>query len=202
MELEEVYITFRKVQGLYNGKPYRLPKDISKHIDEKMTKVNKDSMITLCHWFNTKWRNINLEKYFEAGFELYGNNFTYTKFFDKKIVRLYIQLDKNKKRFLEINKKGIIESFKYVKSLNYPSLESYCNKLNGNIHLVVEDYLKDKIDKVLLAFFINYKYIRSLTDEDRQKIPYIITNWREHLELVKELTTFIEKCIEKIYKKG
>jgi len=200
MEIEEVYATYRKVQSLYLGRGYKLPKDIKKHIEEKMVEKNRDNIVTLAHWFNTKWRNIDLEKYFEAGFELFGNTFSYNKFLDNKIVKLYIQLDKNKKRLMEINKKEIINSFKFIKE-NYGNapLEHYCNMENGYMHLVVEDYLKNKIDKTLLTYLINYKYIRRLNDEDRQKIPYIVTNWREHLEKVKELKDFIEKCIKKIY---
>jgi hypothetical protein len=206
MEIEDVYSTYRKIQSIYKNKPYRIPKDIKSHIDNKMSKPNRENIVKLTHFFNTKWKDISIDRYFESGFELFGENFSYNNFFSDKIIKYYIQIDKNKKRNIEISKKEIIESFKYIKLLakekNYTEkniVSWYCKLFNSTnyIHGAVEDYLKNKIDKLLITYFIYYKHLK-LSEEDRQKIPYIIEKWREHVSSMRDIESLIKKCIIKV----
>lgn len=193
MNTEELYIKFRKAQAAYNGRPYRLPKDIEAHIQTKMNKQSREALEQAVAYFLTKWQNINVDKFLECGFEVFGRGFTYIKFFDRKVIELYIRRDKNEKREMEISKKRLIESAKNIKKYlqeNDLTLKHYCRKRNQHQLIVVEHYHKGIVDKLLFVYLHMIKYIL-LEDNDKAEIPYIIEQYREIRRVANDLDGFL-----------
>lgn len=197
--IEEIYYQFRKAQSDYNNRGFRLPKDFEDHFNIKFKEANKKALIKISGWFLTKWGNINPYDYFLCGFELYKKGFTYTKFFDEKILLLYKARDKNKKREIEITKKSLIKSALFVKKWmteNNASLYDYINTREGNHRLAVEHYLKNKIDASFIVFLIRKGMI--LTDNDRALIPYVQENFRNIKYELDGMKIFVRKMEEKL----
>ena len=193
-ETLDVYIAFRKAQAESNNRGYRIPKDFDKHINTKMSKKNREALILATKYFNTKWNNINPDRFFEYGFEIY-KSFTYVQFFEEKVLNLYKTKDKNRKREMEIYKDAFSDSLKWVKyytsKYNYneekiKGIRDYCNLREKNFSIPIQHYLHNKIDKYFLVFLIS-KGLLKLTDEDRAMIPYIIEQYRECLYKLKDL---------------
>ena len=113
IETWDVYVAFRKAQANFNNRPYRLPKDWVKHFTN-MSKANQEAMFLAAERFNTRWSNINMEKYLSVGFDLIGKGFTYTRFFDTRVMSLYMERDKMQKRNLVLNKAEIVKSGSFV----------------------------------------------------------------------------------------
>lgn len=197
---EYVYIQFRKAQGEANNRGYRLPKDFEKHLNERMTEKNKNTLILITSWFLTKWQNIDPFRYFQCGFELY-KNFTYHKFDDTKVLKLYIQKDKNIKRYNRLSKKSIIKSLKFIKSYmarrDIISFNIYCLTVELNRSLPVEHYLQNQIDKFFMVWLIKEKMI-CLTDDERSLIPYIVENYREIADKLDNIKNFLAEVRKKL----
>lgn len=170
---------------------------------QKMSGEYLKTLDTLALWFNTKWQNIRVEEYFDCGFEIYQKNFYYERFLDPKIIRLYIQKDKNIKRTINISKKNIIDSAKFVKSYmnqaGYKTFHIYCSVRKNNKCLPVYHYLQNKIDSVFLIWLIWNKTI-VLTDEERPYIPYIIDNYRKVIIMLQNMRPFLKKVKEYVLK--
>lgn len=197
---EDIYRSFRMAQSQSFGRPYRMPKDFEKHMNGRMSDINRKALCLITKWFNTKWSSINPVKYFECGFELY-NNFTYHQFVDTKVIKLYIQKDKIIKLKSELNKQKIIDSVKfvkkYIKDNNIKSFGVYCMIRKDEKSLPVINYLNNNIDKYFLAWLIRDKYIH-LTDYERSVIPYIIDRYRNILIELKSINNFLLKLKEKL----
>ena len=103
-QIQETYYLFRKAQADFNNRGFRMPKDFEAHFKKKLSLVNQKKLVKATNWFNTKWSNIDPYIYFTCGFELYKKRFSYIKFFEEKILLLYIQRDKNEKRQIRVNK--------------------------------------------------------------------------------------------------
>lgn len=200
---EDIYIAFRAAQSEFIGRPYRIPKNFNNHFNNRFSKKNKESLILSTKFFNTKWSNIRPMDYFRCGFSLYGKNFSYVKFFEKNIMRLYIQRDKIKKRENLINKKSMIDSMKfvmaYMKESEIPTISRYCLLKNNGCSMPVKHYLDNKIDKFFLVFLIKCGY---LTIEDREipYIPYVIGKFREIIFKLEGINEFLKKLKERIEK--
>jgi hypothetical protein len=185
----DIYVAFRRAQSNILNRGFRIPKDFDKHLNSKMSKSNKDALILATGYFNTKWQNINPEVFFDCGFELF-KKFTYVQFFDERVMNMYKAKDKNRKREMEVNKEKLKESSafvqKFMTSNEMKSLKEYCRRRNGESLIVVEHYLKGHIDKYFFVYLIDKRLIL-LNEDDKTMIPYIIEQYRECLQKLKEL---------------
>lgn len=197
--IEIIYHAFRKSQSDFFNRGYRMPKDFEGHFNDKFSENNKKILIKITGWFLTKWHNIDPYLYFKCGFELYDKRFTYAKFFDDKILLLYITRDKNKKREVRITKQQLIDSAVFVKKWMNKynlSLNEYIHLREGNLLLAVDHYLKNKIDASFFVFLIQKGMI--LTDEDRSLIPYIHSNFRKIRFGLNDIKDFVIKLEDKL----
>lgn len=198
-DIEIIYKAFRKSQADYNNRGFRLPKNFEDHFNNKFKEQNKKSLIKITGWFLTKWQNIEPYEYFLCGFRLYDKKFTYTKFFKEKILELYKTRDKNKKREINITKRGLVNSAKFVQKWmeqNHADIFEYMSTRDGNHKVAVDHYLKDKIDSSFFVYLIRRGMI--LTDNDRSLIPYIQTNFREISYNLNEIQDFLDKLGERL----
>lgn len=199
IEAEHVYRHFRKVQSLAKNRAYRIPKNFEKHL-EKMSQANRDALLTITQFFNTKWSGIDIERYFECGFEL-RKGFSYKHFLDPRIIKLYIRRDKNIKRSASINKKNLVKSMKFVRSYmaqnNIRTFHMYCMSRMNKKCLPVVHYIGNKIDHFFLTWLIRDKMV-ILSIEDRAVIPYILDKYRDTIQDMKTIRPFIKKMKEKI----
>lgn len=197
-KIKEIYLQFRKAQSFAKNRGYRMPKDFEKHFNEKMAEVNRKALIKVTGWFLTKWQNIDPYTYFLCGFELFSS-FSYTTFFNEKIILLYIRKDKNNKRDINTTKKGLIKSAKFVKTWmneNNKTLSQYIHTREENLRVAIDHYLKNKIDASFFVFLI--KKGMQLTDEDRSLIPYIQEKYRKIYFALNDIDDFLEKLEEKL----
>lgn len=202
-DIEEIYFQFRKAQADYNNRGFRMPKDFEKHFSVKLTEPNKKKLTRITGYFKTKWNNIDPYEYFKCGFELLGKKFSYVKFLDEKILLLYIRRDKLKKREIRVKKENLFKSAKFVKKYieknGISNIREYINIKEGQHKIVIDHYLKNKIDASFLVFLIIRKGLR-LTDSDRNLMPYIVENYRKIVEDLreKEMKDFCKKLGEKL----
>jgi len=183
----EVYVAFRVAQGKYFDRPFRLPK-VWDVFFNKMEKKNKECLELITKFFNTKWQNIDPEVYFRTGFEVYRSGFTYTKFFDKILLKHYITKDKVEK----INTTSIFDDFeksaKYVDSIieggKTSKIIRYANRLDGVQPVAVSDYIKNRIGKFFLIYLVEKGFI-TLTHNQMLQIPYVTTDYNDNITRLK-----------------
>ena len=172
-----------------------MPKDFESHLNRKFSKKNREALILITKYFNTKWDNIDVYKYMQCGFEIL-KTFSYVKFFDKRVMNLYIVKDKNLKRKMNLNKKEIIKSAKFVKKYmndnNIFYFKDYCSVTIDNKKQIIYHYIHNKIDKFFFVWAIKIGYLY-LNDTDRSQIPYIITQYREILAEIDDINGFFNK---------
>ena len=96
----DVYKSFRKAQANANNRGYKIPRDFDDFL-EKMNSNNREWLQRTTIYFNTSYRNIDIDKYMECGFEIW-KSFTYKNFLHEKIMVLYISKDKARKRQKEV----------------------------------------------------------------------------------------------------
>jgi len=65
MNEEQVYYYFRKAQSETKNRGFRLPKDFETHLNKKFSKANREALILVTKYFNTKWENIDVYKYMQ-----------------------------------------------------------------------------------------------------------------------------------------
>jgi len=197
----DIYAAFRKAQANFNNRPYRLPKDWVKHFTN-MSQANQEAMFLAAERFNTRWSNINLDDYMAAGFDLFKKTFTYTKFFDTRLMSLYMERDKMKKRNLNISKTEIVSSAHFV--IDYMGgrgfLKEYSRKRDNFESIPIRHYKQGKIDQIFLAWLIKEKYL-ILEDSDRTQIPYIVEKYREYVSRLDELKVFMALLKQKLEQK-
>jgi hypothetical protein len=197
---EDVYIEFRRAQAQFKNRGYRIPKDFEKHLKTKMSDKNREALEMATKFFNTKWKNINIFKYMECGFNVY-KTFTYTRFFDIKIMNLYKQRDKNLKREMVICKKSLRDSLlfviQYIRDNKIESVSRYCMMKNGYVNIVIEHYLNNYVDKYFIVWLIKQKMLK-LDDENLALVPYISELYRELLVKLDEVKDFTNKLKELI----
>lgn len=193
--VEDIYFYFRKAQAESKSRGFRMPKDFEKHLSTRMSEKNREALRLVTKYFNTKWKNVDVYKFMSYGFELF-RNFTYTQFFDQRVINLYIEKDKILKREINISKTSIRDSAffikKYMKRKGIPSLSRYCMLRARGSSLPVFHYMQNKVDKFLLVWFINIGYIR-LDDDERAMIPYIVEQYREILVKIEEMKDFLKE---------
>jgi len=200
MEPVDVYYNFRKAQSESKGRGFRMPKDFDSHLSNKFSDNNKEALLLATKYFNTKWSNINPYRYFQCGFELF-KTFSYLKFFDPRVMRLYVQRDKNRKREMEVNKKQIVQSVKFIKNHmkahDIHMIRDYLQMKNGERKVIVDHYAQGFVDKYLLVWLVK-KGKLVLTDDDRACMPYIVHQYRDIGEKLEEINGFMRKVGEKL----
>lgn len=167
----DIYKTFKKVEAEKKGKEVRLPSSIPKNLSDD----NKNILSIITVYFNTKWANIDPEQYFNVGFSLW-KTFSIPFFLREDIIKTYIAKDKSRKFNTKFSKQTLLESLKYVKKSG--GVCEYCNTYYGVNSRPVLDYVRGKIDKFLLTYFIKYS-ILNLKETDKVLIPEVIENMRE-----------------------
>jgi len=180
---QDIYNIFRRCQGKTRNSGYRLPKNWEEHYNNKMSKENKEQLDKLTLFLNTKWNNIDPERYLSLGFELYGMRFTYRKFLDRKVLLHYIQQDKLTKREVGMVQEEIKSSVSFVKqyingSSRGSKLLRYCNEKDGMFGVPVKHYLNNKITKSFMIILIWYGYYTP-TQEELNLMPYVNAHYRE-----------------------
>jgi hypothetical protein len=196
----DVYIAFRKAQASFNNRGYRLPKDFDTFIEHPKRKKMKECLETASKFFCTKWSTIDIDRYMKYGFELFGKNFTYIKFFNRKVLDLYIEKDKNLKRAYKVSKKDFLRSAKFVKgyflkngySKEVPILVQYCRMKEEGLRKPVFHYLKGYIDNYFMVWLINKGYLK-LSDQERALMPYVTSNFYNYVNDIDNIKNFITK---------
>jgi hypothetical protein len=195
-----VYIAFRNAQSIAKGKGFRPPKDWQTFKETKMSASNRVYLDAIVNNFNTKWHNIDLNKYMQTGFELW-KNFSYHQFQDPRVMEMYKRKATVHMRKMRISKETVIESMKHIKKYmedrstinGYNKLETYCKLKDGNSHIAYQDYIKGKLDNLTMAFLMVKRYLK-LTDTERGNITVFIQNYRELVDEMLDIKKFIEKA--------
>jgi len=196
---QDVYIAYRKAKSLQSGKGFRLPKDFDEWYNTKLTETNRCHLSRMAGFFNTTLSNINIDIYMECGFELF-KTFSYHMFLSPKVLQHYIDKDKRKKRRISASMTGISDSFAYIKSQmkdqkvieGYTMLQSYCKTREGDRKLILNDYMRNFIDPLVVVYCLYYKYL-ILTDIEREYMYPISNRYRELLTQMFEVEKFIKE---------
>ena len=196
----DIYYHFRRAQSESKGRGFRMPKNFDVHLEKKFTEKNREALILATKFFNVKWKNVDPYRYFQCGFELL-KTFSYVKFFDVRVLRLYIEKDKNIKRDLKGKKVDIVSSVKFIKKyMNENDIfmfRDYLEIKKGSQRVVIDHYMKNSVDKFTLVWLVkNGRLV--LTDNDRAYMPYIVEQYREICDKVTEINGFIRKAVKKI----
>lgn len=196
-DIEDIYVAFRRAQSKAKNRPWQMPKDFEKHLKTRMAKKSVEALELATKYFNTKWSNIDPERYFDYGFELL-KSFSYTQFFDPRIINLYKQKDRLEKIKIGNVKLELIKSSRFVKRFidrnpGIRNMRDYGKARKEGVSIPVKHYLDNKISKFYLARLID-RGIAQLEDDDRALIPHISDSYRELLEMSKEA---LEKGDEK-----
>lgn len=197
----DIYVSFREAQSFAKNRPYRIPKNFEDHLVNKMSQVNRDALLRATDYFNTKWKNINPDKFMEYGFGLW-KTFSYNMFFNEKLIKYYIQKDRNRKLQIKNSKEELIKSIKFIKKYmrehNIQTLRSYCMGEEEGTRLFLKHYVKEnKIDKLLVAWFIKEGFI-ILSEDESAVIPYVTGNYRDLCEVLDEMNGFLDKLREEV----
>lgn len=199
----DIYCAFRKAQANFLSRPYRLPKNWEKYKEEILVKKSRDNIELITKKFNSTWFKIDPERYFDSGFRILGGKFTYNRFFNDKVMKKYIHDDRMIKRSMNLNKRSMIESAKFVKK--YMSSKTINPKLSlirqytvlseGFVSLPIAHYIKGNIDKYFLVWLIRRGLVK-VSDEEREfHIPEITENYREYVALLNnpKMSDFLDK---------
>ena len=73
-------------------------------------------------------------------------------------MRLYVQRDKNMKREMDVNKRAIVHSVKFIKKYmkdnNLHMLRDYLQLQNGHKKIIIDHYSHGHVDKYFLVWLI------------------------------------------------
>ena len=193
---QDVYFAFRKAQANANDRGFRMPKDWDAFV-AKMTEQNRNWLKQATMYFNTKFSNIDLDRYMACGFEIW-KGFTYKQFLDDKVINLYISKDKSKKRQSEVTQREIEQSFNNISDFlkevprrpGYGQLQNFCKFRDGEVRVCINMYVQGKVDVMTLAYCVNRGYIQ-LTDDERALSPYLVQRYRELVENLQDVSGFI-----------
>jgi len=190
ISIEDIYVKFRKAQSVYSNRPYKIPKDISAFLEKRLTEVNLKNMQKLADALNTNYRNVDVDRYLEYGFELFGKNFSYIKFLDPRLINFYIMKDKNFKRDMELTIANIDKSIAFVKDFMSVGAASiylrYGQLRDGYDSIAIHHFIKGKIDRYFLTWLIFKNYL-VLLDGDRELIPLITEQYRNYIFELKKM---------------
>jgi hypothetical protein len=188
----DIYKIFRQEQSSYINRPYRMPKKWDDFFS-KMALNKKDPLITITKFFNTKWSNIDPNVYFKMGFKIFAHTFSYHRFFDRKIMELYITEDRAIKREIDGVEEDLKKSINYLKGIlpdaPVSRLLRYVNMFDGKRPKALSDYLANRIGKYLLIYLIKEGYVK-LASEQRGQLVYIDQQYGKYVSI---LTSFLQQ---------
>jgi len=195
MSPENIYYFFRKAQSENKGRGFRMPKDFESHLEKKFSKKNREALLMATGCFSTKWENVDPYRYFQCGFELL-KTFSYINFFDPRVMRLYIQKDKNIKRESSNYKQEITKSItfvkKYMKKHNIIMFSDYLRLTDGERRVITKHYIANKISKFFIVWLMVLGKL-SLSDGHIAFMPYISDQYREIRVKLDEIGPFLRK---------
>lgn len=199
IEMFDIYVKFRQSQSRFLNRPYRLPKDFELFVKKRMSENSRKYLESITQRFNTRWVNIDIDRYFDYGFELFGKSFSYNKFIDKRLIKYYIEKDKNLKRSDDKLKENFNKSILFLKdwiskncnNTRISPITIYCNKSDEKVRLPIKHYIRGSIDKLFFTWLIKERYFTP-KDYEIQYIPYISENFRSSLEKLNEFNDLIE----------
>lgn len=187
ISIENVYIKFNEARVSRQNKKFHLPKNW----ESKLSDDQIDIFTKISGYFLTKWSNIDIGRYMECGFELY-KRFTYKDILRPDIIKHYIETDKISKRRVKISFKRIDNSFRYIEK----DLRSFCVLHNGAKSVIIEYYLTNKIDTLVLVYCLYHKYLIPTQDE-KEMLYNIYSRYSELIKKMFEVEDYIkEKCNE------
>lgn len=194
----DVYAAFRRAQADANGRGYRLPKDWPA-FQAKMTKQNGEWLYKAMVHFNTIHNNVNLDQYMACGFELW-KGFTYKHFSDSRVIGLYIEKDKIKKRKMQSTIDEIDKSFEFMvgylsdkpKRPGYTQLQNICKLRDGEVRTIINMYNRNEVDTTTIVYCLTKQYL-IMTDDERALMPYISQRFRELSENLKDVMPYMRQ---------
>lgn len=197
----DVYVAFRAAQGNAKSRPYRLPKDWESFKTNRMNPHNVEFLREAAGYFNTKWRNVDIDRFMMYGFELW-KNFSYSQFFKTKLINYYIQKDKQIKRKIRIDKQEVIKSLKFIKNFmvdkpvinGYNKLQTYCKMKEGQKSVLTSHYMKGKIDNLTIIYLIHKKYYLPTDYERKNVFMNVINRYRDFINEMENIKSFIIKA--------
>jgi len=192
IEIQDVYISFRQAQSRCLGRPYRIPKNWDS-VWQRMSKKNVECLELIMKAFNTRWQNIDMDNFFDCGFKLHGKSFTYTKFFDRRVLSLYIENDKQTKRQNTNIKESHLNGLEFIHKWmdtrhnrdDISLFKHYCMLTDNGVRAPIKHFIMNRISKYTLVWLIKNKYL-VLEDNERNMIPLIVENYRKLSREVKE----------------
>lgn len=195
---QDVYFAFRKAQANANDRGFRMPKDWDAFL-AKMSEQNRNWLRQATIYFNTKYSNIDLDRYMECGFEVW-KSFSYKHLLHDKVIQLYIQKDKIKKRQMEVTHREIEQTFNNIADYladkprrpGYNQLQNFCKFREGELRICINKYVQGEVDVMTLTYCVNRGYIQ-LTDDERALSPYLVQRYRELIENLKDVKPFIQE---------
>lgn len=183
--VEDVYLSYQKARGRFLNRGYRIPKDMSK-IWSKLNEKAVYNLEMISKAFSTRWMNVDVDGYFDCGFELFGKGFLYHHFYDRRILLLYIEKDKQLKRTnMNVNEgynrsKEFIESWMKDKSYraDLSFYKQYCMMMDDGIRAPINHYLKNRIEGYMMVWLIKERFL-ALEDNEAALVPYIMEKYRK-----------------------
>jgi hypothetical protein len=193
---QDVYFAFRKAQANANDRGFRMPKDWDAFL-AKMNANNLNWLKQATMYFNTKYCNLDLDRYMECGFEVW-KSFSYKHFLHDKVIQLYIEKDKIKKRQMEVSQREIETTFNNIADYmrdkpmrpGYTELQSFCKFRQGELRILINMYVQGSVDLMTLTYCVNRGYIQ-MTDDERALSPYLVQRYRDLVLSLEDVKPFI-----------
>lgn len=200
VEWIDVYNAFRRAQSAAKERSgFRTLKDPEAWL-AKQTIQTQESLRLAAAWFNTKWHHINIDKFMACGFELYPS-FSYHMFFNPRIMNHYVQRDRNEKRQMEVSKRRIIESAKFIKVYcrdNNLTFLQYCNKAEGFQHVITDHAVKGYVDQVFLMYLVSTGAV-TMNEEEKVLLPNLVERGRELMYEAKKMSSYINMVVKEMH---
>ena len=195
MEIQDIWFAFQKAKACAKNRGYNRKIKSFSAIWEKRKPEERENIRKMHRFLLTTWQNIDIDKYFSCGFELW-KNFTYTKWFDPKIIELYVLKERNDRIKDDEIKTSLVNSAKfiknYIKDNDIKDFRVYSRKRDNHELLCINHFIQNKISKWMLAFLIINKYC-IIEPEDWFKINDIKSNLLNFKFEFKENKNFIDK---------
>jgi len=198
----DVYKSFRSVQSSIKGSGYRLPKDWVKFFTERLTVNQQQNLTRASKYFSTAWESIDMNRYFECGFELFPK-FSYHMFFNDKVMQLYIRRDKIIKADIMNMKSDIINSSKfvyhYMQDKEYANLFSdYCMLSVDEQHVMIDHYMKNKVTGYFVSWMIAEGNFNVYAGGYESTLTHIVKNYRTMLKALTGERWFLDSIKDKL----
>lgn len=176
LDEQDIYISFRTIQCDILNRKFNVPKNWDDFFNNKLKPEQREVLRKMVRYLATTWSNVDVDKYFKYGFELW-KTFSYHQFFNTQLINYYIQKEKNKKIKNDNTKKALIESAKFVRKFiidnKLLNLEEYCNIKNGFQSLAVKHYVEGNLSQHFIGYLIYIKYV----DINEEKLNDIYEKW-------------------------